>query len=113
MSTSLLHQLIVACSNKLKPTNYLIKRTHISQLIHITENEPSKSSCSIGQTDGKVVAVKKDAKYSGIIDDWKEKDMLLRSWISSTLTEESMYLTVGCSIAKEVWECLEKAYTQA
>ncbi|KAH0777089.1 hypothetical protein KY290_008500 [Solanum tuberosum] len=75
--------------------------------------EPSKSSCSTGQTAGKVVKVKKDAKDSGTIDDWKEKDVLLRSWISSTLTEESMHLIVGCSTAKEMWECLEKAYIQA
>ncbi|KAH0717677.1 hypothetical protein KY285_013708 [Solanum tuberosum] len=114
MSTSLLHQLIVACSIKLKPVNYLIKRTHISQLIQITENEPSKSSCSTGQTAGKVVVVEKDAKDSGTIDDWKEKDMLLMSWISGTLTEENMDLTVGCSTAKKVCECLEKkSYIQA
>uniref|UniRef100_M1BN43 PAE n=1 Tax=Solanum tuberosum TaxID=4113 RepID=M1BN43_SOLTU len=75
--------------------------------------EPSKSSCSTGQTVGKVVKVMKDAKDSGTIDDWKERDVLLRSWISSTLTEENMYLIVGCSTAKKVWECLEKAYIQA
>jgi len=39
--------------------------------------------------------------------------MLLRSWISGTLTKESMYLTVGCSTAKEMWECLEETYLQA
>ncbi|KAH0764298.1 hypothetical protein KY285_000169 [Solanum tuberosum] len=35
------------------------------------------------------------------------------SWISGTLTEESMYLIVGCSTANEMWECLEEAYLQA
>ncbi|KAH0730858.1 hypothetical protein KY289_002046 [Solanum tuberosum] len=113
MSTSSLLQLIAACSIKLKPSNYLIKRTQISQLIQITENEPSKCSCFTRQTAGKVVAVENDAKDSGNIDDWKEKDVLLRSWISGTLTEESMYLIVGCSAAKKIWECLEKAYIQA
>ena len=77
MSTSLLHQIIVACSIKLKLTNYLIKRTQISQLIHITENQPGNDSCLTGQTIGKVVAAKKDAKYSGSIDDCKEKDVFL------------------------------------
>lgn len=95
MSTSSLHQLIAACSIKLKPTNYLIWRTQISQLIRVMKltyliYEPSKSSCSTRQTAGKVVAIEKDAKDSGTIDDWKEKDVLLKSWISSTLTEESM-----------------------
>ncbi|KAH0707717.1 hypothetical protein KY289_012793 [Solanum tuberosum] len=118
MSTSSLHQLITACSIKLKPTNYLIWRTQISQLIQVMKltylvYEPSKSSCSTGQTAGEVVAVKKDAKDSGTIDYWKEKDVLLRSWISDTLTEESMHLIMGCSTAKKRWECLEKAYIQA
>lgn len=31
---------------------------------------------------------------------------------SSTPTEESMYLIVGCSTIKEMWECLEEAYLQ-
>ncbi|KAH0755844.1 hypothetical protein KY290_026114 [Solanum tuberosum] len=62
MSISSLHQFIAACSINLKPTNYLIWRSQISQLIHvmrltylITKNEQSKSSCSTGQTIGKVV----------------------------------------------------------
>ncbi|KAH0678087.1 hypothetical protein KY284_019172 [Solanum tuberosum] len=94
MSTSSLHQIIAACSINLKTTNYLIWKTQISQLIHvmkqtylITENEPSKNSCSTGQSAEKVVEVEKDAKDSGTIDDWKKKYALLRSWISGTLTE--------------------------
>ena len=78
METSSLHQIIVSCFIKLRPANYLIKRTQISQLIHITKNEPSKSSCFTGQML-KVVAAKKDAKDSGTIDDWMEKNVLLRS----------------------------------
>ncbi|KAH0698700.1 hypothetical protein KY284_012915 [Solanum tuberosum] len=62
----------------------------MKQTYLITENEPSKNSCSTGQTAGKVVEVEKDAKDSDTIVDWKEKDVLLRSWISSTLTENSM-----------------------
>ncbi|KAH0717546.1 hypothetical protein KY285_013577 [Solanum tuberosum] len=85
----------------------------MQQTYLITENEPSKSSCSTGQTAGKVVEVEKDAKYSGTIDDWKEKDVLLRSWISDTLTEGNMYLIVGCSTANDMLECLKKAYIQA
>jgi len=44
---------------------------------------------------------------------WEEKDVLLRTWISGTMTEESMYLIVGCSTAQEMWECLEETYLQA
>ena len=39
--------------------------------------------------------------------------MLRMSWISGTLIEESMYLIVGCSTSKEMWECLEETYFQA
>ncbi|KAH0768481.1 hypothetical protein KY285_004352 [Solanum tuberosum] len=44
---------------------------------------------------------------------WEEKDVLLRTWISGTMTEENMYLIVGCSTAQEMWECLEETYLQA
>ena len=76
------------CFIKLKPANYLIKRTHIFQLIQIIENEPSKNRFFTRQTARKVVAAKKDAKDSETIDDWKEKDVFLNSWISSTLTKK-------------------------
>ena len=79
----------------------------------ITTTEPDRSTCSIGKTAEKTVAVEKDAEDSGSVDDWEEKDVLLRSWISGTLTEESMYLIVGYETAKEMWECLEEAYLQA
>ncbi|KAH0650517.1 hypothetical protein KY284_030429 [Solanum tuberosum] len=74
----------------------------MSQLIQVmrltylfTENEPTKGTCSTGQATEKAVAVEKGAEDNNIIDDWEEKDVLLRSWISGTLTEESMYLIVA------------------
>lgn len=39
--------------------------------------------------------------------------MLLRTWTLGTITEESMYLIVGCSTVQDMWECLEEAYLQA
>ena len=75
--------------------------------------EQHKGTCSTGQTIEKTVAGEKGAKDSNIIDKWEEKDVLLRSWISGTLTEEIMYLIVGCSTAKEMWECLGETYFQA
>ena len=52
-------------------------------------------------------------KDKNIVDDQKEKDVLLRSWISGPLIEENMYLIVGCSTAKKMWKCLEETYLQA
>ena len=48
----------------------------------------------------------KGAEDNNIVDDWEDKDRLWMSWISGTLTEESMYLIVGCSTSNEMWECL-------
>ncbi|KAH0728435.1 hypothetical protein KY284_004300 [Solanum tuberosum] len=91
LSTSSLHHLISFCSIKLKPTNYLIWRTQMSQLIQVMRliyiiTEPPKGIYSTRQTTEKAVADEK---------------------------EESMYLIVGCSTAKKMWECLEEAYLQA
>ena len=55
----------------------------------------------------KIVIDEKSVEDKNIVDECKEKDVLLRSWISGTLIEENMYLIVGCSTAKEMWECLE------
>lgn len=44
-----------------------------------------KVHVSIGQTVEKVVVVMKDVVDNNNIDDWEEKNVLLRSWISDTL----------------------------
>ena len=90
----------------------------MSQLIQVMRltyliTEPPKDTCSTGKTIEETVAGEKGAEDNNIVDDWEEKDVLLRSWISGTLTEESMYLIVGCSTAKEMWEFLEEAYRKA
>ena len=38
----------------------------------------------------------------------KEKNLMLVSWITWTLSEEVIYLVVGCNTAKEIWLCLEE-----
>ena len=53
---------------------------------------------------------RKGAEDNNTVDDWEDKDMLRRSWISGTLTEESMYLIVGYSTVKEMCEWLEETY---
>ena len=55
----------------------------------------------------------KGVEENNIVDDWEDKDMLRRTWISGTLTEESMYLIVVCSTATEMWEFLGEKYFQA
>ena len=65
----------------------------MKQTYLISENEPSKNSCSTGQTAGKVVEVEKNSKDSDTIDDWKEKNVLLRfqaSWTGNKFSEQSI-----------------------
>ena len=58
----------------------------MTQLIQVMRStylitEPRKEIGSTGQTTEKTVAGEKGAEDSNIIDDWEEKDVLLRSWI--------------------------------
>ncbi|XP_015169970.1 uncharacterized protein [Solanum tuberosum] len=118
LSTSSLHHLIASVSIKLKPSNYLIWRTQMLQLIQvmrltylirdepktiITEEDTSSSDKNSGKTSDK----------GSENDDREEKDVLLRIWISGTLSEETMYLIVGYNTAKEMWETLKETYLQA
>ena len=89
--------------------------TQLIQVMRLTYliTETHKATCSTGQTLEKTAAGEKDAEDTNIVDDWEEKDVLLRSWILGTLTEESMYLIVVCSTATEMWEFLGEKYFQA
>ncbi|KAH0746164.1 hypothetical protein KY285_007821 [Solanum tuberosum] len=97
LSPSSLHQLITICPIKLKPSNYLVWRTQILQLIKtlkatsiIKDEAPSET---IENAQG-------EPSLNPKFLDWEERDVLVRSWISSTMTEESMSLIIGCSTAK-------------
>lgn len=84
----------------------LIQVMRVTDLIE--EEKPDKGNSSA--TDGKEKSIEEKTSE---VNDWDERDVLLRTWISGTMTKESMYLIVGCTIAKEMWECLEEAYLQA
>uniref|UniRef100_A0A2N9HLA9 Integrase catalytic domain-containing protein n=1 Tax=Fagus sylvatica TaxID=28930 RepID=A0A2N9HLA9_FAGSY len=47
------------------------------------------------------------------IQEWRNTDLLLRSWIIGTLSEEALGHVVGMTTAREVWTSLEVAYLQA
>ncbi|OIS99603.1 hypothetical protein A4A49_23651 [Nicotiana attenuata] len=93
ISTASLHHLIASCPVKLKPSNYLIWRTQMMQLIqvirlnYLIEGKPEiinieGASESSDKDSGKEVDKASDKKA---VDDWAEKDVLLRSWISGTI----------------------------
>jgi hypothetical protein len=109
LSTSNLHQLIAVVSVKLNSTNYLIWKMQIFPLIqslrlenHLTSDAPA---VTIGESGEKIAAPK--------IEEWKQIDLLLRSWITGTLSEEALGHVVGMNMAHEVWISLEEKYLQA
>ena len=89
--------------------------TQLIQVMRLTYliTETRQATYSTGQTLEKTAEGENDAEDTNIVDDWEDKDMLRRSWISSTLIEESMCSIVGCSTSNEMWECLEETYFQA
>lgn len=42
-----------------------------------------------------------------------EHDVLVRSWLTEIIIEESMFLIIGCLTAKQMWTCHEDTYLQA
>ncbi len=42
--------------------------------------------------------------------DWMNTDLLLRSWITGTISEEALGHVVGMTTAREVWTSLEVTY---
>jgi hypothetical protein len=110
LSTSNLHHLIAVVSVKLNSTNYLIWRMQIFPLIqslklidHLTKEAPAAMKV---QESGEPIL---NPKY----EEWQQVDLLLRSWVTGTLSEEALGHVVGMNTAREVWECLEAKYLQA
>lgn len=102
-----LHHLISILSIKLNTSNYLIWRTQILPLIqslgvenHLQEESPAEFTVN---DKGEKVA-------NSLFTTWKEKDLLLQSWLTGTLSEEALYYVVGCNTAKDVWAVLEGIY---
>lgn len=110
LSAQGLHHLINIVSIKLNPANYLVWKTQILPLIeslkvakYLHQEPPAELSTSD----------KGEAVPNPALEQWKEQDLLLRSWITGILPEESLYLVVGCKTSRDVWECLEENYLQA
>lgn len=43
----------------------------------------------------------------------KDQDLLFRSWITGTFTEESLYYVLNMNSVKEIWDVLEDNLFQA
>ncbi|OIT28917.1 hypothetical protein A4A49_65065, partial [Nicotiana attenuata] len=89
-STSSLHHLIASCPVKLKPSNYLIWRTQMMQLIqvmrlkYLIEGKPEIINVE-GTSESNDKDSDKGVDKDSTAADWAEKDVLLRSWISGTI----------------------------
>uniref|UniRef100_A0A2N9I3R3 Reverse transcriptase Ty1/copia-type domain-containing protein n=1 Tax=Fagus sylvatica TaxID=28930 RepID=A0A2N9I3R3_FAGSY len=110
LSAANLHNLITIVSVKLKASNYLIWRMQILPLIqslqlmnHLTDEAP----------DSMILKESGELNPNPKIQEWSNTDLLLRSWITGTLSEEALGHVVGMTTAREVWTSLEVAYLQA
>ena len=110
LSPANLHNLITIVSVKLKASNYLIWQMQILPLIlslqlmnHLTNVAP----------DSMILKESDDLIPNPKIQEWRNTDLLLRSWITGTLSEEALGHVVGMTTAREVWTSLEVAYLQA
>lgn len=45
--------------------------------------------------------------------EWEESDDLVRCRLIRTMTEESMFLTIQCTLGKQIWQSLGDNYLQA
>lgn len=66
----------------------------------MSEDLPIKNTIDDGSKDA----------HSSELATWAEQDLLLRNWITGTLSENALYLVVGCTSSKELWYCLEDNY---
>jgi hypothetical protein len=110
LSMSNLHNLITAVPPKLNSKNYLVWRMTILPLIqnlklmnHLTHDPPEATTTD--ESNKEVL----NPKY----EEWQSTDLLLRSWITGTLSEEALGHIVGQNTAREVWCCLKDTYLQA
>ncbi|WMV24443.1 hypothetical protein MTR67_017828 [Solanum verrucosum] len=81
------------------------RKLRTKEVASVKENEPTVSSCSTGKAVEEVVAtdVEEDAEdRAALIDDLEDIDVVIRCWILGTLIEESLYLIVDFSTAKEM-----------
>ncbi|KAH0679474.1 hypothetical protein KY284_020559 [Solanum tuberosum] len=110
LSPSSLHQLIAICSIKLKPLNYLVCRIQVLQLIHTLKIDEIIK----GELPSQNILDEKDEPIPNPkFTTWEDHDVLVRSWLSGTMTEESIFLIIGCTTVKQIWACLEDTYLQA
>ena len=72
-------------------------------LNHLTDDAPTPT---ILKESGESISNPK-------FDEWMKTDLLLRSWITDTLSKEALGVVVGMTTAHEIWTSLEVTYLQA
>lgn len=43
---------------------------------------------------------------------WKDKDLVLKSWMTGSSSEEALFYIVGCNTTRDVWNALEENLLQ-
>ena len=104
---------------KLSKSNYLLWKTQVFPVIQALDLEehllglslPTNKfvSVEIVNESGERVIENRISKEFNI---WRKVDKILMSWIFSTVSESVIGQLVGCSSSFEVWNKLEKIYSQ-
>lgn len=95
---------------KLNSSNYLIWKAQILPLIQSLGVEGHLKNAPPVEVvlNDKDEAVPNNPAFTS----WKDRDLLLRRWMTGTLSEEALYYVVGCNKARDIWNALEENLLQ-
>lgn len=94
---------------KLNMTNYLIWK---AQILPSTQSLGVEAHLYNPQSVETILNNANEAVTNPAYATWKNRDLLLRSWVTGTLSEEALYFVVGCNSARDVWSALEENLLQ-
>ena len=94
-----LHHLISIISVKLNSSNYPIWKAQILPLIQSLGVEGHLKSAPPVEV---ILNDKDETVPNPAFTSWKYRDLLLKSWMTGTLSEEALYYVVGCNTARDI-----------
>jgi hypothetical protein len=103
-SMSNLHNLIAAVPPKLNSKNYLVWRMTILPLI---QNLKLMNHLTHDPLEATTTDESKKEVPNPEYEEWQSIDLLLRSWITGTLSEEALGHIVGQNTGRKVWAVLK------
>lgn len=89
LSPSSLHQLIAICPIKLKPSNYLVWRTQLLQIMQALKiDKIIKDDPPLQKIENEKEKYIPNSKFA----EWQDRDVLVRSWMYGTIQKSQFSL---------------------